>query len=118
MPALYGIFLVVAFAGLPALAVAAPRTIADCERIEAADAYNRCLASFGPPGRSLRLTTDAPSGDEATVAQADVAEQPSVPRHKKGRLARKAARQASAPQHVIRAKRMVFSVASDRMSER
>lgn len=29
-------------------AAAAPRTIADCEAIQAADAYNRCLASFGP----------------------------------------------------------------------
>ena len=27
---------------------AAPRTIKDCEKIQAADAYNRCLASFGP----------------------------------------------------------------------
>jgi hypothetical protein len=112
MPSLVRILLSVGLAGLPALAVAAPRTIADCEQIEAADAYNRCLASFGPPGRSLRLTTDAPSGDEATMAQAD-AEQTSVPRGKKRRLARK-----SAPQHVIRAKRMVFSVVSDRTSER
>jgi hypothetical protein len=31
---------------LPALA--APRSIADCEKIQDADAYNRCLASFGP----------------------------------------------------------------------
>lgn len=40
---------VVAFAvliGLPVLA--APRGIADCEAIKEADAYNRCLASFGP----------------------------------------------------------------------
>ncbi|MBI1868652.1 MAG: hypothetical protein HYS06_10240 [Methylocystis sp.] len=29
-------------------ATAAPRSIADCEAIEAPDAYNRCLASFGP----------------------------------------------------------------------
>ena len=29
-------------------AAAAPRSIADCEAIQAADAYNRCLASFGP----------------------------------------------------------------------
>jgi hypothetical protein len=28
--------------------LAAPRSIADCERIQDADAYNRCLASFGP----------------------------------------------------------------------
>jgi hypothetical protein len=29
-------------------AIAAPRSIADCERIQDPDAYNRCLASFGP----------------------------------------------------------------------
>ncbi len=29
-------------------ATAAPRSIADCEAIKEADAYNRCLASFGP----------------------------------------------------------------------
>ncbi|WP_156967747.1 hypothetical protein [Methylosinus sp. PW1] len=29
-------------------AAAEPRNIGDCEQIQAADAYNRCLASFGP----------------------------------------------------------------------
>lgn len=29
-------------------ATAGPRSIADCETIQAADAYNGCLASFGP----------------------------------------------------------------------
>jgi hypothetical protein len=29
-------------------ALSAPRSIADCEKIQEADAYNRCLASFGP----------------------------------------------------------------------
>ncbi|MBY6240994.1 hypothetical protein K3F48_07355 [Methylosinus sp. Sm6] len=29
-------------------AAAGPRSIADCENIQAADAYNQCLASFGP----------------------------------------------------------------------
>ncbi|MBM3562378.1 MAG: hypothetical protein FJX48_04285 [Alphaproteobacteria bacterium] len=29
-------------------ALAAPGSIADCEKIQEADAYNRCLASFGP----------------------------------------------------------------------
>lgn len=33
-------------AAVPSLA--APRSIADCEKIEEADAYNRCLAAFGP----------------------------------------------------------------------
>jgi len=35
--------------GLSAVhAAEAPRTINDCEKIQAADAYNQCLASFGP----------------------------------------------------------------------
>jgi hypothetical protein len=34
--------------GLVAPALAAPRSIDDCEAIKEADAYNRCLASFGP----------------------------------------------------------------------
>lgn len=33
---------------LTAPALAAPRSIADCEKIQEADAYNRCLAAFGP----------------------------------------------------------------------
>jgi hypothetical protein len=36
------------FAVLAAPARAASQSIADCEKIENADAYNRCLASFGP----------------------------------------------------------------------
>lgn len=33
-------------------AQAAPRSINDCEKIDAADAYNQCLASFGPTPRA------------------------------------------------------------------
>jgi hypothetical protein len=36
------------FAVLAVPALAAPRSIADCEKIQEADAYNRCLAAFGP----------------------------------------------------------------------
>lgn len=32
----------------PATVEAAPRTIDDCEKIKEADAYNLCLAGFGP----------------------------------------------------------------------
>ena len=34
--------------GLCGFAVAAPASIDDCERIKGVDAYNYCLASFGP----------------------------------------------------------------------
>ncbi len=33
-------------------AQAAPRSIDDCEKIDAPDAYNQCLASFGPTRKS------------------------------------------------------------------
>ncbi len=113
MPALVRILLSVTLTGLPALAAAGPRTIADCERIEAADAYNRCLASFGPPGRSLRLEPSDTQGGAVPIATS-VEPQPSVPKVEKARLARKSTRHGSATRRVIRAERMVFSVASDR----
>jgi hypothetical protein len=34
---------------------AKPATIKDCEKIEAADAYNQCLASFGPVAHEHEL---------------------------------------------------------------
>jgi hypothetical protein len=41
-------FLLLTAAFFASAALAAPRSIADCEAIQAADAYNHCLASFGP----------------------------------------------------------------------
>ena len=55
-------------------ALAAPRSIADCEKIQEADAYNRCLASFGPtrgqhgasyPGMASEGSHHAASGGSA-----------------------------------------------------
>jgi hypothetical protein len=51
---------------LPALSAvghaAPPRTIEDCEKIEAADAYNKCLAQFGPAAHEHALSHDVPQG--------------------------------------------------------
>jgi hypothetical protein len=41
---------------------AAPRSIADCEKIQSADAYNQCLASFGPVAH-LHGSKGASGGD-------------------------------------------------------
>ena len=38
----------------PAHSNATPRSIDDCEKIQAADAYNQCLAVFGPLARGHR----------------------------------------------------------------
>lgn len=44
-----GALMIAMVAGLLSVpALAAPRSIDDCEAIKDADAYNRCLASFGP----------------------------------------------------------------------
>ncbi len=48
--------LILAFA-----AHAEPRKIDDCEKIQAADAYNQCLASFGPAAHEHDLSQDAPA---------------------------------------------------------
>jgi hypothetical protein len=41
---------------------AAPRNIDDCEKIQAADAYNLCLASFGPVARGHHAFADGDVG--------------------------------------------------------
>jgi hypothetical protein len=109
------ILLSVAIAGLPALAVAASRTIDDCETIEAADAYNRCLATFGPPGRSLRLEPSDMRGDGVGVT---VIAEPRATKGERARLTQRSTRRASTTPREIRAKRMVFSVVSSRSGVR
>lgn len=48
------------FAALPA--AADPRTIADCKKIQEADAYNQCLASFGPAAHKRGVSADPEGG--------------------------------------------------------
>ncbi|MBO0734786.1 MAG: hypothetical protein J2P49_10840 [Methylocapsa sp.] len=63
-----------ALVALSLQAKAAPRSIDDCEKIQAADAYNLCLASFGPVARKVRgaadgaqiIDTSSSSGEAAT----------------------------------------------------
>jgi hypothetical protein len=60
---------VATLAALPA--AAAPRSIADCESIQAADAYNRCLASFGPvaAGHSVQKALPYAEPSEARTSE-------------------------------------------------
>lgn len=60
---------------LPALAVAAPKSIDDCEAIQSALAYNQCLASFGP-----RV-------GERTVRQVEPAQESAIEPRRRGRKA-------------------------------
>jgi hypothetical protein len=55
---------------------AAPRTINDCETIEAADAYNQCLASFGPIAH-IKSLSNQDEGHGTVTATADESPNPS-----------------------------------------
>ncbi len=57
------VFVAAALAALPAHLRAAPRTIDDCEKIQAADAYNQCLALFGPVPRGHGAAGDGMAAD-------------------------------------------------------
>jgi len=54
---------VAALAAFPTHLGAAPRTIDDCEKIQAADAYNQCLALFGPVARGHGAAGDGMAAD-------------------------------------------------------
>jgi hypothetical protein len=60
--------LATALSASPALSNAAPRTINDCEKIEAADAYNRCLAAFGPVAHTRGATSQAVETNDSVDA--------------------------------------------------
>ena len=65
--------LFVAFVNLVATgAAAAPRSIGDCEAIKQADAYNQCLASFGPVAHTGPAAGETPavSGQQADIPAA------------------------------------------------
>lgn len=67
------------FAAAVALALAAPaaaappNSIDDCEKIDAADAYNQCLALFGPPAHTHGGSAKEFGGD-GVGGSADVVE--------------------------------------------
>ncbi len=65
---------VAALIAAPAQSNAAPRGIDDCEKIQAADAYNQCLALFGPLARGHGAAGDGVDADrqdaEATTGNA------------------------------------------------
>lgn len=50
-----------------------PRRIEDCEKIQAADAYNQCLAKFGPTSKLKNLEPEKPGDMKASPADAAAA---------------------------------------------
>ena len=61
---------VAALVAVPAQSNAAPRSIDDCEKIQAADAYNHCLALFGPLARGHGTAGDGVDADRQDAAAA------------------------------------------------
>lgn len=62
------IFIALGF-GLAATPLSAkPASIKDCEKIQAADAYNQCLASFGPVAHEHALKPVPPNADRLSYA--------------------------------------------------
>ncbi len=78
-------------------AQAAPRTINDCEKIEAADAYNQCLALFGPPAHKGMNSQDGTEGRSARQVepQEDNSAQTAVEAEKPAKNERHHSRHAS-----------------------
>ncbi len=56
-----------------------PRTIDDCEKIQAADAYNQCLASFGPAAHEHAHSAD-PEGASGSSGRENAAADPEASR--------------------------------------
>jgi hypothetical protein len=61
-------------------ALAEPRTIDDCEKIQAADAYNQCLASFGPAAHEHAHSADPEGSGGGSSGRANAAADPDVSR--------------------------------------
>jgi hypothetical protein len=79
-------FVIAAVLAVSSHAKAAPRTIDDCEKIQAADAYNQCLALFGPVARGHASLADGAGFTGAKAAKpgsqmADAAEPARQRRH-------------------------------------
>lgn len=69
-----------------AAAAHAQATINDCEKIQAADAYNQCLAKFGPPAKTLNIEGPRPgdvksSSEEAAASGGKAGRKASGRRH-------------------------------------
>ena len=78
-------------AGCLSVALAhAQATIDECEKIQAADAYNQCLAKFGPPQKSQNLEPERPgdvkgSSEEAAASAGGARASTRAGRHRRGR---------------------------------
>ena len=65
-----GILGAVALGLASATAAHAQATIADCEKIQAADAYNQCLAKFGPTSKVKSLEPERPGDIKSSSEEA------------------------------------------------
>lgn len=102
------------FVLMAGFAQAAPQSINDCEKIADPDAYNRCLAAFGPAssagkGGTAKATPTTASSPEASVPPA--ADAPRA-RSGRGRYAKRGGRGGKSYARSRGRVRMEFSVSS------
>jgi hypothetical protein len=83
MPRMIRVAFIATLAALPA--AAAPRSIADCESIQAADAYNRCLASFGPVAAGHSVQKALPYAEPSEARASDAGGRVTVTKSRRGR---------------------------------
>ena len=101
-----------ALIGLASVAAAhAQATIADCEAISAADAYNQCLAKFGPPSKVKSLEPERP-GDVKSSSE-EAAASAGRPKGAAGKAVARRGRRGRVSRHVRHGggrKRMTFTI--------
>ena len=99
----------VAWIGLASIAAAhAQSSIADCEKISAADAYNQCLAKFGPTSKAGNLEPERPGDVKGSSEEAAAAAGPAKGGGKAARRGRRG--HGGYARHGSGRKRMTFSV--------
>ena len=96
-----------AFTLLSIAAAQGQARIDDCEKIQAADAYNQCLAKFGPESKVKSVEPERPGDVKGSSEEAAAAAGPP-----KGQMSKRAGRRRGG--HAARAgggrKRMTFTV--------
>ncbi len=104
---------VLAFGSVAATMAHAQATIDDCEKIQAADAYNQCLAKFGPTSKVKSVEPEKPTDFKADGAEAAATAGP-LKGHGKGRHAGRRRVAGHGASHATRGgsgrKRIVISV--------
>lgn len=87
-------------------------TIDDCEKIQAADAYNQCLAKFGPTSKVKSLEPEKPGDVKGSSEEAAASAKPSAFMVKKATAKKRGRAHVAARRGASRGKRSARGKAS------